>query len=133
MVKRLIDFKEAIPEAYFPKLSTAVAGRTWPSRPSGLKLQDVDRDDQDLSFDISDLEQFRNRILSDIDRRRITIYYGGSDDQEVDLNNDRGIDIVGNMIEASILSPNPDYYGNLHNNMHNAIAFIHDPENSYLV
>lgn len=46
---------------------------------------------------------------------------------------DSGIDILGNMIEASILSVNRNYYGNLHNRGHNLIAYSHDPENKYLV
>ena len=44
-----------------------------------------------------------------------------------------GIDILGNMVEASILSPNPKYYGDMHNQMHLSLAFIHDPEHRYLV
>uniref|UniRef100_A0A1B0DRK7 Tyrosinase copper-binding domain-containing protein n=1 Tax=Phlebotomus papatasi TaxID=29031 RepID=A0A1B0DRK7_PHLPP len=36
------------------------------------------------------------------------------------------------MIEASILSPNPQLYGNLHNMGHNVIAYSHDPDNRFL-
>ena len=43
------------------------------------------------------------------------------------------IDILGNMIEASILSPNPDFYGSLHNNGHLLTGYIHDPADRYLV
>lgn len=44
-----------------------------------------------------------------------------------------GIDILGNIVEASILSRNPNLYGSLHNNGHNAIAYIHDPDHRFLV
>lgn len=36
-------------------------------------------------------------------------------------------------MESSILSLNPNLYGSLHNNGHNAIAYIHDPDNRFLV
>lgn len=44
----------------------------------------------------------------------------------------RGIDILGNMIESTVLSPNRRLYGNLHNMGHNLIALCHDPENLHL-
>jgi len=53
--------------------------------------------------------------------------------QQVRLTETDGIDILGNLIEASILSQNPNLYGSLHNNGHNAIAYIHDPDNRFLV
>ena len=36
--------------------------------------------------------------------------------------------MLGNMMEASVLSPNRDFYGNLHNSIHNLIAHCHDPD-----
>lgn len=48
------------------------------------------------------------------------------------LDEQRGIDILGNAIEASDLSPNVQFYGSLHNLGHDAISYIHDPENRYL-
>lgn len=44
----------------------------------------------------------------------------------------RGIDLLGNLIEASSLSINRQYYGNLHNMVHNLISFSHDPDSRYL-
>lgn len=45
----------------------------------------------------------------------------------------RGIDILGNMIEASpVLSVNMQLYGNLHNQGHNIISFAHDPDGRHL-
>lgn len=44
-----------------------------------------------------------------------------------------GIDILGNMVESSSLSPRRDYYGHLHNFGHLLIAYAHDPDNRYLV
>lgn len=44
----------------------------------------------------------------------------------------RGIDILGNMIESSSLTPNRQLYGSLHNMGHNVIAYSHDPDARYL-
>lgn len=44
-----------------------------------------------------------------------------------------GIDILGNVIESSILSVNQNAYGDLHNMGHMLLAYIHDPDNRFLV
>lgn len=44
----------------------------------------------------------------------------------------RGIDILGDIVEATSLSINPQLYGNLHNMGHNMIAFSHDPDHRHL-
>lgn len=46
----------------------------------------------------------------------------------IELNNDRGIDILGNVIESTALSVNSRYFGGLHNDGHSFIALCHDPE-----
>jgi hypothetical protein len=38
-VKRLTDFNEPIPEAYFPKLDSLVASRVWAPRHSGATMK----------------------------------------------------------------------------------------------
>jgi hypothetical protein len=48
------------------------------------------------------------------------------------LDEARGIDILGNMIEASILTPNTQLYGDMHNFGHVAIALCHDPDQRHL-
>lgn len=45
----------------------------------------------------------------------------------------KGIDILGNLVECTDLSTNLKYYGNLHNMGHSMIAFIHDPDGRHLV
>lgn len=50
------------------------------------------------------------------------------------LNDDKGIDKLGNIVEASdLLSLNYALYGDLHNMGHEMMAFIHDPDYRYLV
>lgn len=53
--------------------------------------------------------------------------------KDVELTEAGGIDILGNIVEASILSVNRDYYGDIHNMGHLAIALAHDPDGRYLV
>lgn len=48
------------------------------------------------------------------------------------MNEPNGIDILGNLVEASTLSVNATLYGNLHNDGHTALSFIHDPDGRYL-
>lgn len=44
----------------------------------------------------------------------------------------RGIDILGNMMESSILSPNRQLYGDMHNLGHVFISYSHDPDHRHL-
>ena len=48
------------------------------------------------------------------------------------LEEDTGIDVLGNLVEASALSKNPDYYGSLHNLGHDLIAYAHDPDGRFM-
>lgn len=43
-----------------------------------------------------------------------------------------GIDTLGNMMESSILSPNRELYGDLHNFGHVFLSYIHDPDHRFL-
>lgn len=48
------------------------------------------------------------------------------------LEDEDGIDILGNLLEASDISKNPKYYGSLHNLGHDLIAYSHDPDGRFL-
>jgi hypothetical protein len=49
------------------------------------------------------------------------------------LTEEKGIDVLGNIMEASILSPNMNLYGDLHNMGHLLIGLCHDPDARNLV
>lgn len=50
------------------------------------------------------------------------------------LDEETGIDILGNAVESCApLSINPQLYGNLHNQGHHLLAYIHDPDGRHLV
>ena len=128
-MRRFINWREPIPEGYFPKLDSQVASRTWPARPSGTILKDVNRQADQVNFDIQDLERYRDRIYEAIHTGSVI----NSKGERIPLTEKDGIDILGNLMESSILSINSNLYGNLHNLGHVAISFAHDPDHRYLV
>ncbi|CAH1733225.1 phenoloxidase 1-like [Aphis gossypii] len=127
-VVRLTNWRDPILEGYFPKLDNILANRVWPPRPVNARLSNINREVEQISFDIEDLERWRDRIFNAIHSGFIINTAG----QQVRLTETDGINILGNLIEASVLSLNQNLYGSLHNNGHNAISFIHDPDNRFL-
>uniref|UniRef100_A0A6P7FN22 Uncharacterized protein LOC114330954 n=1 Tax=Diabrotica virgifera virgifera TaxID=50390 RepID=A0A6P7FN22_DIAVI len=127
-VERFIDWRKAIPEAYFPKLDSLVSSRSWPARVANQKLSNLRRETDQITQDIDDLERWRDRIFD-------AIHSGNArrpDGTNVALTENEGIDILGNMIESSILSPNREFYGDMHNMGHVFISYIHDPDHRHL-
>ncbi|XP_067015385.2 phenoloxidase 2 isoform X2 [Anabrus simplex] len=126
--KRLINWDEHIKEGYFPKLDSLIASRVWPPRQAHSVLHDINREEQRIVFDIQDLERWRDRLYQAIH----TGWVRNEQGQSIALSPETGIDILGNLVEASLLSINPNFYGTLHNLGHMAIAYIHDPDNRHL-
>ncbi|KAJ8679322.1 hypothetical protein QAD02_015109 [Eretmocerus hayati] len=124
----LENLREPIAEGYFPKLDQIVSGRAWPSRPRNMMLSDVNRTVEGLTFALEDLEYWREVLLEAIRTRRMKT----SDGKEIYLDDFTGIDILGNAVEASPLSPDMSTYGSFHNLGHLAIATMHDPDHRYL-
>ena len=107
-----------------------VAGRSWPPRPAGFVLSDINRKADNLKFTLNDLERLRDRIVEAITTRRVRSSKGGY----IELDEFNGIDILGNIMEAApLLVPDAAYYGDLHNMGHVAISFCHDPDHRFLV
>ncbi|XP_030746158.1 phenoloxidase 1-like isoform X2 [Sitophilus oryzae] len=127
-VERLIDWDEPIKEAYFPKLDSLVASRGWPARVENQRIRNLRRETDGLKLDLDDLKRWRDRIFAAINSKSVTDSTG----KTIELNENEGIDILGNMVEASILSPNGEFYGNLHNMGHVFLSFIHDPDHRHL-
>lgn len=127
-VERFSNFRVPIKQGYFPKLDTLVANRSWPARPDGSVPTTINRELDNVHLDIIDMERHRDNYLQAV-RDGFAV---NPDGQQVPLDEVSGIDILGNMMESSILSPNRNLYGNLHNHMHNLIAYSHDPEHRHL-
>ncbi|CAB0037937.1 unnamed protein product [Trichogramma brassicae] len=129
LVEPLRGFFDPIPEAYFPKLDQGVAGRSFPGRPRNYVMSDIRRPELELNFNVADLEVYRRRFIDAIRRREVR----RSDGSTVRLDEQNGIEILGNMLEASpVLSANSNFYGDLHNSLHAGIGLAHDPDGRYL-
>lgn len=65
-VERYIDWREPIKEGYFPKLNSEVASQGWPSRVVNMKLQNLNREADQIRADVDDLVQWKDRITAAI-------------------------------------------------------------------
>ncbi|KAF5284943.1 hypothetical protein FQA39_LY16898 [Lamprigera yunnana] len=127
-VTRFIDWRKPIPEAYFPKLDSLIASRSYPPRAVDQTIKDLNREQDQVKMDVTRMEQWRDRIFEAIHSGVVKDEAGGS----IPLTEYEGIDVLGNMIESSILSPNRPFYGDLHNIGHVFISYIHDPDHRHL-
>lgn len=108
-------------EGYSSHLTSLINGLSYPSRPAGLKLQDL----KDVS--IQDMERWRSRISD-------AIHIGHVQDEnnhEYLLDETHGIDILGAIIEASHESINQHFYGSIHNWGHVITARVLDPDGRF--
>ncbi|CAH2093737.1 unnamed protein product [Euphydryas editha] len=122
--KKFSNFREKIPEAYFPKLDSLTTSRGWPPRQANMQWSDVNRPVDGVVVTLNDMDRWRRNIEEAIATGLVKMPNGST--QSLD------IDTLGNIIEASILSPNREYYGSLHNNGHNIAGYMHDPTHRYL-
>lgn len=127
-VKRFNNFREPIEEGYFPKMDSLVASRAWPPRFAGTQIRDLNRSVDQIRADVSELEQWRDRFRAAIDQG----FAMGPNGRRIALDEETGIDTLGNMMESSIISPNRQYYGDLHNMGHVFISYSHDPDHRHL-
>lgn len=62
-VVRYNNFREPIAEAYFPKMDSLVASRAWPARASNTRISDLNRELDQIRYDVRDLEQWVSRFV----------------------------------------------------------------------
>lgn len=127
-VQRFNNLREPIREGYFPKMDSLVASRAWPPRFDNTQLRDLDRELDAIKNDVDDLIRWRDRFYEAIHQGFIVDESGN----RIQLDETRGIDYLGNMMESSILSPNRQLYGDLHNMGHVFISYAHDPDHRHL-
>ncbi|XP_041971384.1 phenoloxidase 1-like isoform X2 [Aricia agestis] len=123
-VKKFSNFTEPIPEAYYPKLDSLTSSRGWPPRQANMTWSDVDRPVDGLKVTIADMNRWRRNIEDAISSGFVKLPDGSQQPLDIDL--------LGNIFESSILSPNREFYGDLHNQGHNITGYMHDPTNRYL-
>ncbi|XP_044757267.1 phenoloxidase 1-like [Coccinella septempunctata] len=127
-VERLMSLKEPIKEAYFPKLDSLVASRSYPARVANQTPRNLNRAVDQIQQDIDDMERWRDRIYAAIHQGAVENERG----QRITLTENEGIDVLGNIMESSILSPNRTFYGDYHNMGHIFLSYIHDPDHRHL-
>lgn len=64
----LNNFREPIPEGYFPKIIRSVNNRAYPPRIDNAKLSDLNRVEDDTYIEIAEIERWRDRIHQAIDQ-----------------------------------------------------------------
>ncbi|GFR21773.1 hemocyanin F chain, partial [Trichonephila clavata] len=99
--------------------------KMFASRPAGLILQDVNRGGQLIT--VEELERWKDRIIQAVHLGMVIDESG----KLVPLAIQTGIDVLGAMVEASYSSLNSTYYGNFHNDLHNLLSLIHDPDGRF--
>ncbi|XP_058457157.1 phenoloxidase 2-like [Malaya genurostris] len=127
-VKRLNNLREPIAEGYFPKLDSLVASRTWPGRVDNAVIKDLNREVDQIKQDVADVERWIDRIYEAIHQGYVVDESGN----RISLDEEKGIDILGNIVESSILSPNRQLYGDMHNAGHVFLSYTHDPDHRHL-
>ncbi|KAH8348467.1 hypothetical protein KR084_007657 [Drosophila pseudotakahashii] len=100
-VQPFSNLDEPIAEGYFPKMHSSATGRPYPPRFDGTRLRDVDRPDL-ARVGIDDMKRWRERIFEAIHQG----YVLTENNEKMVLDEVKGIDILGNMVEASDLSVN---------------------------
>jgi len=104
-------------EGFAPHTSYKYGGE-FPARPDNIRFNDVVGVAR-----IRDLMVWEDRIRDAIAHGYVT----ANDGTIIDILNDEGIDKIGDIIESSEYSPNPVYYGALHNTAHIVLGRQGDP------
>lgn len=100
--KRFNNFREPIPEGYFPKMDNSVASRAWPARADNTPIQDLNRELDQVRLDVADLERWRDRILEAVHQMAVINESGQRIPLAADGSTDSGIDMLGNYISNPI-------------------------------
>jgi len=105
----------------FAPQTTYRKGGEFPSRPDNFYFQDL----KDLR--VADMEAYEERIREAIASGWVITDKG----EMVSINNTQGINILGEIIEASADSKNRNYYGSLHNYAHIMLGRVVDPKGKF--
>merc|ERR1719370_820061 len=106
----------------FAPHTTYKYGGEFPARPDNIKFEDVEGVAR-----IRDLMIWEDRIRDAIAHGYVTQHDGTT----VDILNDQGIDVLGDLIESSKYSVNSYYYGSLHNTAHIVLGRQGDPHGKF--
>lgn len=125
-VEKFVNWNEPIYEGYFPRLPATKSGAAWMPRQSNTRLKAISTENG--MIDIMTMEHWRSRIYEAIHSKSASD--ASAVHGEIPLDNIKGIDVLGSLVEATDKSCNSLLYGSLHNMGHNLIANCHDPDGS---
>ncbi|KAJ8894011.1 hypothetical protein PR048_006619 [Dryococelus australis] len=111
-----LDFDERIVEGFAPG-AMYDNGQEFPVRPDGVMFRDLPW------RTIHEMKLYEGRIRDAIAAGFIRSYDGVAH-----LNNSRGINLLGEIVESSEHSLNREYYGQLHNDAHVLLSKVTDPQ-----
>ncbi|XP_066948824.1 hemocyanin-like [Macrobrachium rosenbergii] len=116
-----LQWDSPVEHGFAPHTSYKYGGE-FPSRPDNNKFEDVDGVARILDLKVME-ERIRDAIAHG--------YIVDNEGKKVPIDNDHGIDILGDVIESSMYSPNIQYYGALHNTAHMVLGRQADPHGKY--
>lgn len=112
------NWDEPILDGYAPHLRIDKLGYRYAFRPPLMVLSDV------KGLSKSKMLMWEERLM----KAALRGFALADNDTGIDLNNEDGIDVLGGMVESSLTSVNPKFYGNLHNYAHVMAGKITDPK-----
>nr|CAQ63323.1 hexamerin precursor [Thermobia domestica] len=125
-----LKLNKYVKRGYAPKLSYR-QGEDFPLRPDNLQLKDLDYEKPEERLKVRDVNDYERRVRDAIDRG----YIFTDENNQVPLNNDKGIDILGKIVGATH-DENDKYYGNKYHGSiktmtHKIVGRVTDPEDKY--
>ncbi|GAB6029837.1 Polyphenol oxidase 1 [Chamberlinius hualienensis] len=115
------NWHEPILEGYNPHLKIVKSQYHYAFRPARTTLKDLPE------LPRSKLQRWTSALYDTIDLRKIKTENG----EKIDLNDEHGIDILGNTIESNTGSVNFKTYGSLHSMGHVLLSRTTDPRYAY--
>ncbi|KAK3870539.1 hypothetical protein Pcinc_024236 [Petrolisthes cinctipes] len=116
-----LHWDRPIKDGFAPHTSYKFGGE-FPTRPDNKAFDDVDG-----------VARMRDMIITE-SRIRDAIAHGyieKEDGTHVNIDDVHGIDVLGDVIESSVYSPNAAYYGALHNQAHRVLGAQADPHGKF--
>ncbi|XP_034247491.1 phenoloxidase 2-like isoform X2 [Thrips palmi] len=116
-----MDVHEPLPKGYFPKMVHLHGEKGTIGRQANTSLLPLAKFIQN--------HDSQRALYDQVLKQGYVTYSNGT---RVNLVGIEGLDIISNLLEGnSLLSPNYDYYGNVHNDLHANLAFAADPLHEY--
>lgn len=116
-----LHWDKEIIEGFAPHTTYRYGGE-FPTRPDNIYFDDVEG-----------VAKVRDMLITE-SRIRDAIAHGYIDSHDgtpINIRDEHGIDVLGDIIESSLYSPNPEYYGALHNTAHIMLGRQADPQGKF--